>query len=433
MNDTLKKDVLYAINYLKKTECEFPSYLNAVDWDDLKSGVIHGMDDLGETAENLRDYINDILQGDAVSFTFASDNELLDIVSNLCDDLDTLEEGIFQNNKAFKERDDIDIREYTYTTTVREGDKKFEIYQKNDDENEWAACEYGVGVNNTPFKITPAQASGDEYISAVSYADDDTEYDEYDTDIQERFVVDDTDFVRDYDEDTDVDYLEESLNKLDSKTNNKYDLLNTFNSKRHTKKFVEQLRRKLRESISPKKLYEFMFDDEYEEDSEYELVASKNVEDYDGFMTEYSMYKSADGKYVFVFGDSELYSPEDGDFDWECDDEESAWEWFNNYNGAVEDDEYLEEDYYHDFSSLDENNEFECHSYYQRVNPRDYIGLEDDLITTDLIEAEDWVWSKVQHGLHVDMKTPEGEYRYFTPEMLIDGSDACSIEDVEEM
>lgn len=63
--------------------------------------------------------------------------------------------------------------------------------------------------------------------------------------------------------------------------------------------------------------------------------------DTDGFYTDYTMYyDTLLDKYVFVFGDEELYSPEDGNFDWECDSEQEANEWFNDYNGY---DEYEEE------------------------------------------------------------------------------------------
>lgn len=69
----------------------------------------------------------------------------------------------------------------------------------------------------------------------------------------------------------------------------------------------------------------------------YEFIDRKSVEDSDGFMTDYSMYHDvANDKYVFVFGDSDIYSPEDGDFDWECETEEEARQWFNSYDGFAD-------------------------------------------------------------------------------------------------
>ena len=69
------------------------------------------------------------------------------------------------------------------------------------------------------------------------------------------------------------------------------------------------------------------------EGAEYVEVDHKSVPDSDGFTTEYTMYKDNNGKYVFVFGDRDIYKPEDGNFDWEAETEEEAREWFDNYTG----------------------------------------------------------------------------------------------------
>lgn len=66
----------------------------------------------------------------------------------------------------------------------------------------------------------------------------------------------------------------------------------------------------------------------------------KQVYDSDGFLTDYTMYfDTLENRYVFVFGDNDIYKPEDGDFDWECESEEEAREWFDNYKGFEEEDE----------------------------------------------------------------------------------------------
>lgn len=76
------------------------------------------------------------------------------------------------------------------------------------------------------------------------------------------------------------------------------------------------------------------------ENSPYTEIASKSVPDSDGFYTDYTMYMNVNtGEYVFVFGDKDIYSPDDGNFDWECDTKEEAEEWFNSYNGFDESDE----------------------------------------------------------------------------------------------
>lgn len=74
-------------------------------------------------------------------------------------------------------------------------------------------------------------------------------------------------------------------------------------------------------------------------------IASKSVEDSDGFLTDYTMYRDTEtGEYVFVLGDKDAYSPEDGNFDWSCDTEKEAWDWFNSYYTGldVDGDELLE-------------------------------------------------------------------------------------------
>lgn len=83
---------------------------------------------------------------------------------------------------------------------------------------------------------------------------------------------------------------------------------------------------------------ESWFDDE-DEESEYEFVSRKYVTDSDGFQTEYTWYKAPDGLNVFVFGDSDFYRPEDGNFDYEEESDHIAQQWFDSYVGFGDDDE----------------------------------------------------------------------------------------------
>ena len=81
------------------------------------------------------------------------------------------------------------------------------------------------------------------------------------------------------------------------------------------------------------------------EDGRYMFIDSKTVLDADGTTTDYAMYfDEVEDKYVFVFGDMELYSPYDENFDWECETEEEAWEWFDSYLGPGESDAYDDSD-----------------------------------------------------------------------------------------
>lgn len=82
--------------------------------------------------------------------------------------------------------------------------------------------------------------------------------------------------------------------------------------------------------------YEF---DEPDTASRYNYRRSKQVPDYNGMMDDYTWYEDTlTGKHIFIFGDKELYGPEDGNYDYECESESEALEWFESYNGAEDED-----------------------------------------------------------------------------------------------
>lgn len=88
------------------------------------------------------------------------------------------------------------------------------------------------------------------------------------------------------------------------------------------------------------------FADEDEVDlGDWEEMESKQVEDSDGFMTDYTWYvkDNDDGSetHVMIFGDQDLYNPLNSEPDAEFDAEDIAREWFDNYHGFAE--EELEE------------------------------------------------------------------------------------------
>lgn len=83
------------------------------------------------------------------------------------------------------------------------------------------------------------------------------------------------------------------------------------------------------------------FDDtDFNLDQSYELLDRKDVRDSDGLWTEYSLYYDAlKDRWVTVFGDHEIYTPEDGYFDNEFDNEAEAYEFFEDYEGICDEDE----------------------------------------------------------------------------------------------
>lgn len=103
----------------------------------------------------------------------------------------------------------------------------------------------------------------------------------------------------------------------------------------------------------------------------WEKVASKPVQDSDGFWTEYTWYKNADGHHIMIFGDTDLYTPENSSADWETDSEKEAQEWFDNYEGFDDGSFNALEDY-----------ENEVRSYYEDT-PNGILNLDDSCATED--------------------------------------------------
>lgn len=78
-------------------------------------------------------------------------------------------------------------------------------------------------------------------------------------------------------------------------------------------------------------------------DSGWREVDSKPVKDWDDFWTDYTWYVDATGHHVFIFGDKDIYGPEDTP-DHEVDgDYSEAEEWFLSYEGAFGDEDDYEE------------------------------------------------------------------------------------------
>lgn len=97
---------------------------------------------------------------------------------------------------------------------------------------------------------------------------------------------------------------------------------------------VEQARELNSELVSYKVEHTDLSDaiDESDLDNVWEQVAHKMVFDSNGFQTDYTMYRNTiHDTYACVFGDNDIYRPEDGNFDFECDTREEAFEWFDSY------------------------------------------------------------------------------------------------------
>lgn len=85
--------------------------------------------------------------------------------------------------------------------------------------------------------------------------------------------------------------------------------------------------------------------DEETEDPEWIMLNKKFVRDSDGMLTEYALYTNQDeDKYICMFGDADVYAPDEMYADAEFDTEDEALEWFENYVGPG--DEEDEDDIY---------------------------------------------------------------------------------------
>ena len=76
--------------------------------------------------------------------------------------------------------------------------------------------------------------------------------------------------------------------------------------------------------------------------SQWELVKVKDVMDSDGFMTEYAWYTNGE-KHIFMFGDTDLYEPDEDYADWTAESEEEARSWFDSYTGFADDEDEFDE------------------------------------------------------------------------------------------
>lgn len=132
----------------------------------------------------------------------------------------------------------------------------------------------------------------------------------------------------------DLCHLYESCNLSDTDKQNVVDMLNKHED-------AEVIYDNLKKYLSHDNIGDDIDSITEDYDSEYTKVSSKTVMDSNGFYTEYTWYRDKDGNNVFVFGDPDIYRPEDGDFDYETESNKVAVEWFDNYRGFEEDNDDL--------------------------------------------------------------------------------------------
>lgn len=101
--------------------------------------------------------------------------------------------------------------------------------------------------------------------------------------------------------------------------------------------------------------------DEETEDPKWICLDIKHVRDSDGMLTDYALYTTKDeDKYICMFGDADVYAPDEMYADAEFDTEDEALEWFENYVGPGDEDD--EDDIYSsEETDGDEDNDYLDH------------------------------------------------------------------------
>ena len=113
-----------------------------------------------------------------------------------------------------------------------------------------------------------------------------------------------------------------------------------YPSREAAKKFIDEL-----VSEADDKIESSVDIDEETEDPKWICLDIKHVRDSDGMLTDYALYTTKDeDKYICMFGDADVYAPDEMYADAEFDTEDEALEWFENYVGPG--DEEDEDDIY---------------------------------------------------------------------------------------
>jgi hypothetical protein len=103
---------------------------------------------------------------------------------------------------------------------------------------------------------------------------------------------------------------------------------------------------KIKKTSEPVKssIYDEVIPEDYEGGyTEWDMVDTKQVQDSDGFWTDYTLWhNTVTGMWECTFGDKEIYYPENTYADAEFETEDEAREWFECYTGFADDEDDIE-------------------------------------------------------------------------------------------
>lgn len=89
--------------------------------------------------------------------------------------------------------------------------------------------------------------------------------------------------------------------------------------------------------ISLEKCAEFIDNENSNYKEHWIELDKKEAMDTDGFYTDYTLYTNEDQSYfICILGDSDIYDPENSDYDFETESYDEAIEWFEDYTGFEE-------------------------------------------------------------------------------------------------
>lgn len=133
----------------------------------------------------------------------------------------------------------------------------------------------------------------------------------------------------------------------------------------------------------------YLEDNDWLDSSDWEELASKQVEDSNGFLTEYTLYTNGE-TYICIFGDRDLYTPDNETADFETENEKVAWDWYNSYTGFADDEDDI-------FENINENSIYgssytpdildELIIYYSSQDTMSYADIWDEIFNTYHNEA----------------------------------------------
>lgn len=177
-------------------------------------------------------------------------------------------------------------------------------------------------------------------------------------------------------------------------------------------------------------------EDDFEEESNiserYTELSQKTVYDSDGFMTDYTLYLDNDtGRFVCIFGDQDFYSPDDSDPDAEFERESEAYEWFNSYEGIIDDEDEGGEELELNFDEEDSDGEEEL-----ELNVDEEEEVEEESLQLRTPVDEDYWFGgdgKMDIPERDNLESSEQEIEIRTDDVTQDNEDQNEEEQEEEL